>query len=184
MTSPRHRRSPRAAPGAAAAPAPRYSPTIQILPGEPDTTILRTTAFPPPVADEPAPVMSQARPATAGELTVTTDGAWRVFGGRPLSPSATVRAAWFRANPGPEQIFSSTLADLEAMWLLDTSLPVPPRARAAADAAEDTEDPVSVAATGTDGPPHRPAATETVNDPGPEDESAEHDGCAEGPDAA
>jgi hypothetical protein len=70
-----------------------------------------------------------------------------------------VRQAYLDANPGPEPTFAAVVADLDAAWLVDSSLPVPVR---------DTQVPVSAAVTGNDGPAHRPAAAETDTDAGPE----------------
>jgi hypothetical protein len=161
MTSPRHRRTPKAAP--ASAPlnprAARYSPTIQLLPGEPDTTMHLNGNGLPPVADEPAPL--NAGGLTAAHLhhlavAIATEDTTRVPVPDRDSRNPADRTEWFRVRGGTEPLFEAALADLEAMWLLDTSLPVPPRKTAAG-----TPVPVSAAVTGTSGPTPRPEAAET-----------------------
>ena len=76
------------------------------------------------VIDQPQPevteVIIQPEPPAPELAAIATEEELRLFGGRPLSSSVTVRDAWFKANPGPEQIFGSLVADLAA-WRQDTT---------------------------------------------------------------
>lgn len=96
------------------------------------------------------------------------------------------RTEWFRLNGGSEPLFEAVVADLEAAYLLDTSLPVP--VRTAPEAAEDTK-PVPEAArppasedSGTAAPQASPVASGTVSteDEPVQDEPAAVPDCAEG----
>lgn len=114
------------------------------------------------------------------------------------SPDPADRTAWFEAKGGEEPLFRALVAELDAMWLLDTSLPVPPRksgttdpspeaipppagAPTASGASELVNDTASVAPrSGDDRDASAPDATEAV--PAEDEPAAEHD-CGEGSEA-
>jgi hypothetical protein len=100
------------------------------------------------------------------------------------SPDPADRTEWFRLKGGDESTFRATVADLDAMWLLDTSLPAP--VPTAPEAAEDATSSGSGSA-----PPAGGEAAETTAppsaDPEPvstEDEPDAESDCAEGGETA
>ena len=84
--------------------------------------VTQTIVQPPPEVTE---VITQPAPQAPELAAIATEEELRLFGGRPLSSSVTVRDAWLRANPGPEQVFDGLVADLAAWRQANTEDPGP-----------------------------------------------------------
>ena len=87
--------------------------------------VTQTIVQPPPEVAAVTEVIIQPEPPAPELAAIATEEELRLFGGRPLSSSVTVRDAWFKANPGPEQIFGSLVADLAAWRQATTEDPGP-----------------------------------------------------------
>lgn len=170
---------------------PAYTPTQVIEAVPPAQQLLQnvTMAFTEPVSPALAQEIREALDAT--ERGETEDlGSFEQYADEPVpdldSPDPADRTEWFRLNGGSEPLFEAVVADLEAAYLLDTSLPVP--VRTAPEAAEDTTDsgpgtpPAGEAAVPAAAAPPVPGPVSTEDEPVQDEPAAEAD-CAEGSEA-
>ena len=154
---------------------------------EPDTGAHRAGGITQPEADAPALTEVITEGQQQAERGETADlGSFAQYAREPVpdldSADPADRTEWFRAKGGSEQLFDAAVADLDAGYLLDTSLPVP--VRTAPETTEDTTDSGSGSA-----PPVDEAAETTPASADPEpvsskDEPAAEQDCGEGGDAA
>jgi hypothetical protein len=191
MSLPRHRRA-KTVPVTVVASENGHSPTVTI-----------TAAAVPEQDHEPTQVIEGVTPSLAldfasglraAELGLTEDlGTFADYAREPIpdlySADPADRTEWFTVEGGSEPLFEALVTELDAMWLLDTSLPVPVRtAPEAAEAAADSGPEASPPAGEDSGPdaaqasPGASGPVSTEDEPAKDEPEAEPD-CAEGSDA-
>ena len=133
--------------------------------------VTQTIVQPPPEVTE---VITQPEPPAPELAVIATEEELRLFGGRPLSTSVTVRQAWLDANPrwlatgggmAGEQTFEGLAADLAAWRQATTEDPgpeaQPPAGALAAPVASGPVTAANVAAGSAKGSARPPARKRT-----------------------